>query len=588
MGDKQRSLVSYLREHVRVLSFGALFLLATNGFEKAIPWLLKLSLDAFSSDDVARVRSLALWVVLLALAMMATRIVSRVLIFNVARDVEFRLRNELLGQLHRLGASFFAKNRAGDIMSRATNDLGQVRLLLGFGGLNLVNAVVAYVSAVGLMFAISVQLTLVALCTVPLFLVATRLFTRRLFAVSQQQQEVLGLLASRAQEYLSGVRVVRAYAADGFEGQRFAVANQQAVQRTMAVVSLRALMTPVLMGISAAGTLLVIYRGGLLVNAGALSKGDLLAFYAYMLQLVWPTMAAGYILGIVQRGRVAYLRIRQVLDAEPDVREVARPARLPRGPDGRLGRGALRVTDLSFAYGERTILDHVSFELPEGGTLAIVGRTGSGKTTLAGLLARLLPVPVAAVTLDGHDVTSLRLDELRRAVGYAQQEPFLFSTTVARNIGFTLDRPDSAEGLARIRAAAREAAILDELEQLPDGLDTVVGERGVQLSGGQKQRVALARALLNEPAVLVLDDPLSAVDAKTERAILDALDRAAKGRSMILITSRTAAAARCDRILVLDGGRVVEQGTHAELARGRGLYAELCKRQSIEEELATL
>jgi ATP-binding cassette, subfamily B, multidrug efflux pump len=588
MGDKRRSLVSYLRVHVRVLGLGALFLLATNAFEKAIPWLLKLALDAFSSDDVAGVRDLAVYVVLLALAMMATRIVSRVLIFNVARDVEFRLRGELLAQLHRLGASFFAKNRAGDIMSRATNDLGQVRLLLGFGGLNLVNAVVAYVSALALMFAISVQLTLVALCTVPLFLIATRLFTRRLFTVSQEQQEVLGLLASRAQEYLSGVRLVRAYAADRFEGARFAVANQQAVQRTMAVVSLRALMTPVLMGISAAGTLLVIYRGGVLVNAGTLSKGDLLAFYAYMLLLVWPTMAAGYILGIVQRGRAAYVRIRQVLDAEPDVREVSQPERLPRGPGGRPGRGHLRVAGLSFAYGSRTILDQVSFELPEGGTLAIVGRTGSGKTTLAGLLARLLPVPAGAVTLDGRDITNLRLDELRRAVGYAQQEPFLFSTTVARNIGFTLDQPDSAEGLARIRAAAREASILAELEQLPDGLDTVVGERGVQLSGGQKQRVALARALLNEPAVLVLDDPLSAVDAKTERAILDALERAAEGRSMILITSRTAAAARCDRILVLDAGRVVEQGTHAELARGRGVYAELCARPSLEQELATL
>jgi len=270
------------------------------------------------------------------------------------------------------------------------------------------------------------------------------------------------------------------------------------------------------------------------------------------------------------------------------VREASQPETLPRGPGGRSGRGALRVSELSFAHGPRTILDKVSFALPEGGTLAIVGRTGSGKTTLAGLLARLLPVPAGAVTLDGHDITCLRLDELRRAVGYAQQEPFLFSTTVARNIGFTLDQPDSEEGMARIRTAAREASILDELEQLPDGLDTVVGERGVQLSGGQKQRVALARALLNEPAVLVLDDPLSAVDAKTERAILDALDRAAEGRSMILITSRTAAAARCDRILVLDGGRVVEQGTHAELARGAGLYAELCARQSLEQELATL
>lgn len=585
MERASRPLSSYLRDHLRTVVLGSLFLLLTNAFEKTIPWLLKRGLDAFTSDDLGAVKRAALWMIALALLMLVSRIASRLLLFNVARDIEFTLRGDVLATLHRLGASFLGKQRAGDIMSRATNDLGQVRLLLGFGLLNLVNAVVAYVGALGLMIAISPRLTLIALSVYPLFLIAARLFTRRLFAVSQQQQEVLGVLAARAQEYLSGVRVVRAYAADGFEAERFERVNRDAVDRTMAVVSLRALMTPVLMGISSAGTLLVLWRGGLMINEGALTKGELLAFYAYLMQLVWPTTAAGYLLGILQRGRAAYVRICEILDTKPDVDEVAQPELLARGPRGRFGRGALSVRGLSFAYGERAVLRDVAFELPEGGTLAIVGRTGSGKSTLAGLLARLLPVAEGTVFLDGHDITHLRLDELRRAVGYAQQEPFLFSTTVARNIGFVLDQPDSPEGMARVRAAAREAQILDELEQLPDGLDTVVGERGVQLSGGQKQRVALARALLNEPAVLVLDDPLSAVDAKTERAILDALDRAAEGRSLILITSRTAAAARCDQIVVLDEGRVVARGRHAELAAQPGLYAELCARQSIEQEL---
>ena len=583
-----RGLLSYLRGHGPVLLAGALFLLVTNAMEKAIPWLLKLAVDGFTADDFAKVQESALWVAGFAICVLVTRTLSRVFIFNVARDVEFTLRSELLTQLHRLGSSFFGKSSAGDIMSRATNDLGQVRLLLGFGSMNLVNAIVAYASAIALMLAISPKLTLVALVPYPFFLGAMRYFVRRLFTVSQEQQKVLGKLSERAQEYLSGVRVVRAYTADKFEGERFDAANREAVSRTMAVVSLRALMTPVLMGISSLGTVLVLYRGGLMIDEGTLSKGDLLAFYAYFTQLVWPTMAAGYILSVVQRGRAAYARVREILDARPDVQDAPVPIAIERGPAGRLGRGALSVAHLSFCYGERKVLDDVSFELPEGGTLAIVGRTGSGKTTLAGLLSRLLPTPENSVRLDGHDITQLRLHELRKAIGYAQQEPFLFSTTVGRNVGFVLDDPDSVEGMERVREAARDACILDELEQLPDGLDTVVGERGVQLSGGQKQRVALARSLLNGPAVLVLDDPLSAVDAKTERAILDALDRAALGRTLILITSRTAAAARCDQILVLDGGKVVERGAHRELVRRPGIYADLWKRQNLEQELATL
>jgi ATP-binding cassette subfamily B protein len=583
-----KRLRDFLAPHKGSLATGGLLLVATNGFEKAIPWMLKVGVDAFSHDDVAAVLRVALWVGALAAAMMLTRTASRVFVFNIGRDVEYELRQALLTQLHRLGASFLTKVSTGDLMSRATNDLAQVRLLLGFGTLNVINATVAWVSALALMFAISPRLAVFALIPYPFFMLATRFFVRRLFHVSQENQIVLAKLAERAQEYLSGVRAVRAFSADALESERFAQANREAVQRTMSLVTLRGMMSPVLMGISSLGTLIVIYVGGTMIDEGTLTKGELLAFYAYLMQLVWPTMAAGYILSILQRGRAAFVRVREVLETEPDITEAANAQHLSEQARNMPGRGSLDVQKLSFAYDGRTVLDDVSFSVPQGQKLAIVGRTGSGKTTLAALLSRLLPTPAETVRLDGLDITQLALADVRKAVGYAQQEPFLFSTTIGRNIGFSLGDTESELASSRIRNVAREAAVLEEIERLPNAFDTVVGERGVQLSGGQKQRVALARALLNDPAVLVLDDPLSAVDAKTERTILDALDRAASGRTLILITNRTAAAARCDRILVLDQGRLTEEGTHLQLLARRGFYAELCKRQSLEQELSAL
>ncbi|HNF98432.1 MAG TPA: ABC transporter ATP-binding protein, partial [Pseudomonadota bacterium] len=287
------------------------------------------------------------------------------------------------------------------------------------------------------------------------------------------------------------------------------------------------------------------------------------------------------LMSIVQRGRVSFNRLCEIIDAEPDLFDGK--DHLPNPP-----RGELQVQGLSFRYGDREVLSNVSFTLPAGGSLAIVGRTGSGKSTLAMLLARLIPTPPNTVRLDGKDVCDLPLREVRSTVGYAQQDAFLFSTTVARNIGLMLDEPDSPSSQQRLQQAAREAQILEEVQGLPEQLDTIVGERGVQLSGGQKQRVALARALLWQPKLLILDDPLSAVDAKTESAILQSIEKQAVERSLLLITHRVAAAARCQHILVLDQGKVVESGTHEQLLAQGGIYATFAEEQRMASELDAL
>ena len=580
-GEGGRSIGDYLAPHRRALVTGTLLLLLTNAFDKAIPWLLQHAVDGLKEGDFEVVRAFALGVVGCAAIMWGVRTLSRIQVFNVGRDVEFALRNDLLARIHRLGPSFYGRMGTGEIMSRATNDLGQVRLLVGFGLLNVVNSIFAYVAAVGLMLAISPKLTLMALLPYPFFALVTRTFGNRLFVRSREAQEALGDLADVAQENLSGVRVVRAFAVEDHEVARFDRANDESVRRNMRLVALRGLMWPVLMLIGSVGTLIVVWQGGKMVLDDEITVGQFAAFHAYLGQLVWPTLAFGYLLSVLQRGRAAWGRLRAILDAEPDVIE-APDARAPSGP------GALSVRDLSYAYDGRTVLDGVSFDVPAGGSVALVGTTGAGKSTLATLLPRLLPTPPGTVFLDGEDVTHLALHGLRHTVGYAQQEPFLFSTTVARNIAFPVDDPGAPDVPERVRFVANEASVLEEIESLPEGFDTVVGERGVQLSGGQKQRIALARGLLDDPRVLVLDDPMSAVDASTEARILEALDHAREGRTLVLVTHRVAAAARCDRVLVLDGGRVVERGTHEDLVRGDGLYARLAARQRLEQELASL
>lgn len=564
--------------HRAALAVGVVLLFLTNVLDKAVPWLFKLAIDALRAGRFTEVRNTAIAVLVLAATIWIVRTYSRVRVFNIGRDVEFDLRNAMLAQVHRLGPAYFRAMSAGEVMSRATNDLGQVRLLVGFGLLNVVNSVFAYVATIVAMLAISPKLTAIAMLPYPLFVLVTRAFSSRLYVRSQEAQKALGGLADGVQETLSGVRVVRTFGLEHREEVRFSALNEASLAANMQLVVLRGLMWPLLTLIGSLGALLVIHSGGGMVLADELTAGSLAAFMAYMGQLVWPTLALGYLLAVVQRGRASYARIREILDATPEILEAKDAVRAD-------GPGALTVNGLSFERGGRLALDDVRFSLEAGESLAIVGGVGSGKSTLAALLPRLLPVPAGTISLDGVDVTRIGLRSLRHAVGYAPQEAFLFSTTVERNIALALDDPEAADAIERVRDAAREASVLDEIEGLPEGFDTVVGERGVQLSGGQKQRIALARALVSNPRVLVLDDPLSAVDARTEGLILEAIERAGEGRTVVLVTHRALAARRMDHVVVLDEGRVIERGDPDVLALRSGPFGELVARQTIEREL---
>lgn len=583
--DMPTSLGGQMKLHLAAYVFGAVMLATFQFSMNRIDWLSKSAIDlVFGKNPVDSWRPAAM---MLGLAVVAfgTRVSSRWFIFNAGRDVEYDLRALLLRRLHGLGAAFYRKMSAGEIMSRSTNDLTQVRLLTGFGILNIINVVFGLGSASQVMLGISPKLTAVTMVTLPFLVLLTRTFSRNLFIRTRQNQDTLGKLSESLQTNLAGVRVVRSFALENRELARFRVANDAYLDASLGLARLRGSMQPIMGATSAVGILIFFWYGGTLLLRGpadhGLSPGDFFAFSLALTRMMWPMVALGFALSIVQRGRAGHARLREVFEAIPEVSD---------GPNAppEIVNGALRVEHLGFAYGDRVVLDDVSFTVPAGKSLAIVGRTGSGKSTAAMLLARLLPTPKKSVFIDDVDVCDVPLSFVRRALGYAQQDAFLFSTTVSRNIGYALPDTESEVGANIIRDAAREAQVLEEALGLPEQFDTVVGERGVQLSGGQKQRIALARALAWEPKILILDDPLSAVDAKTEAAILKSIERQAEKRTVVLITHRVAAAARCDQVIVLDQGRVLERGTHDELVANHGLYAAFAEEQRMARELAEM
>jgi len=578
-----RRLWTYLWRYRRRYILGGACLLATATLAMLVPYLLKRAIDAIGHGSPWRQISLyALLIVLIALVQGVVRTLSRALIFNVGRDVEYDLRNDLFAHLQRLPLSYYHQQHTGDLMSRLINDVTAVRMLLGPGILNFVNTPVYYAYGVGIMLSLDPWLTVAALLPYPLLLVLVKRYSRRLMEYTLRVQEGLAEMSSRVQENLSGIHVVRAYACEAGETAAFAALNERFKAQSMLLAGVRGQMMPIMKTAASLGTLVVLWYGGVEVVNHRLSLGDLVAFIGYLNLLAWPTMAMGWMLSILQRGRAAMQRLEHVFGIEPEIRDAPNAVPLP------AVCGQIEFRNVDFAYrlagNGHQVLHRVSLRIKPGQKLALVGRTGAGKSTLAALLPRLFDVSGGQILLDGRDVRSLPLAQLRRSIGFVSQDPFLFSTTIRGNIRFGVDDADDAA----LRRAATIAGVADDVDAFPRGYETVVGERGITLSGGQKQRLTLARALLADPPILVLDDALSSVDTRTERAILNALQGVLRDRTAILIAHRISTIQDADVIAVLDDGRIVELGDHDTLLARDGLYADLFRQQRLEEEIAEL
>lgn len=549
-----------------------------------IDWCSKHAIDAIVVNDEARGSRAVAALMGFALMAFVARVASRWLMFSAGRDAEYDLRAAFLRKLHLLGASFYRTMGPGELMSRATNDLAQVRLLLGFGVLNVVNVVFAFASTLQVMVSISPKLCVASLANIPFLVFFTRTVGRKLYTYTRENQESLGAMSTMIQSNLAGLRVVRGFALDDHEMRRFDASNQRYIRASLALARLRGLFGPAVGLASAGGFIIFFWYGANLLSRREISGGDFFAFWFALGRLAWPMVALGFAVSIVQRGRAGFDRLAEIYRAPVEIVDDA----VPGAQDLRTVRGELEVRGLSVTIAGRTILDDVTLRVPAGSSLAIVGRTGSGKSTLAQALARMVPLMRGTVFLDGVPLEAWPIRDLRSTLGYMQQDAFLFSTTVQRNVAYCMDDPDSPEAERLVREALQAAQVSGDVALLPEGVETVVGERGVQLSGGQKQRIALARGLMWGPKVMVLDDPFSAVDARTEAAILGALDDAKTGRTLVLITHRIAAASRCDRIVVLDEGRTVAEGTHDELLCLDGPYRRFAEEQKVQDELAAL
>lgn len=573
-------LTEYLWRYWRRYLLGGVCLVGTTSLLMLIPWWVRAAIEVIErGDPESGLGRYVLWIVLAAVGGGLLRVVSRSLIFNAGRNVEYDLRNDLFAHLEKLPLGYYRSQSTGDLMSRAVNDINAVRMLLGAGFLNLVNTPLFLVYSVVFMFAMDPRLTLAVAASLTLLMWVFRQFRGRIQRASLRVQRQMSRMSAHVQENLSGMHVVKAYVQAEPQTERFADLNEDYRDRSMDLARYRGMINPIMVALHGFTVLVVLWYGGWLALRGQTGVADLVAFILYLNVLAWPMAAFGWMISLIERGRAAMERLEEIFRVEPAIADPERPASMTDRDRG------IEFEKVSFAYDDsgsrEAVLRDLSFRVRPGRKVAIVGRTGSGKSTLTHLIPRLHDVTSGVIRMGGVDVRSLPLEELRGAVGYAPQDPFLFSTSVRENLKFG----DSGATEQEIRQVLDAADLEKEVEAFPAGLDTRVGERGIALSGGQKQRATLARAILADPEYLILDDCLSSVDSQTEQRILHGFESVLRDKTCIIISHRIAAIKEADEILVLDQGRIVERGDHESLLRARGIYARMYWRQQASGDL---
>ncbi len=594
-----RPLFPYMKKYRRGFGFGVLSVFANNGIWILGPLAIRGAVDDLQKwhdgtiPASAMPHKLLIWALLLVLIVALKGVfqfLTRWVVIGISRDIEFDLRNDLFGHLEKLSYSYYQRMRTGDIMARATNDLNAVRNLLGPGIMYTANTLVLSAFALAIMIKISPRLTLYTYAPLPFLSIVVQYFGRRIHERFERIQASFSDISARAQENFSGARIVRAFAQEDAEVASFEKANQEYIRRSLKLVRLMGMLWPTLEFVLGLAVVLVLWLGGREVLRGHITVGSFVAFNTYMVQLTWPIIALGWVINIFQRGTASMVRIQDIFDQKPEVADLPTTA-LHSGVDGDGAsahapeiRGELEFRNLSFSYNGTRVLKDINLKVPAGSSLAIVGPTGSGKSTLVNLIPRVYDAPQGTLLLDGRPIREYPLAWLRRNIGFVPQETFLFSDTVRENIAFGVGNTSDEE----VTRAAEGANIASEIAAFPEKYSTMVGERGITLSGGQKQRTAIARALIRDPRIMVLDDALSSVDTYTEEKILNHLREVMRGRTTIFISHRVSTVRNADRIAVLHDGQIVEYGTHEELLALNGYYTDLYNKQLLEEELETV